>query len=101
MSIKLEANFELPLVKQIRLEQMRKNISALQNKEPKVDKVVHREYHLFKEGVLDWSLASSQTKNKTTRNRIGLGIGAEVLYGQANISINYNDQNKSIYFINF
>ena len=94
LSIKLEANFELPLVKQIRLKQMRKNISALQNKEPKVDKVVHREYHLFKEGVLDWSLASSQTKNKTTRNRIALGIGAELLYGQANISINYNDQNK-------
>jgi hypothetical protein len=94
LSIKLEANFELPLVKQMRLEQMRRNISTLQNKEPKVDKVVQRKYHLFKEGMLDWSLASSQTKNETTRNRIGLGIGAELLYGQANISINYNDQNK-------
>ena len=94
LSIKLEANFELPLVKQMRLEQMRKNISKLQNKEPEVDKVVKREYHLFKEGMLDWSLVSSQTKNETTRNRIGLGIGAELLYGQANISINYNDQNK-------
>ena len=94
LSIKLEANFELPLVKQMRLEQMRRNISTLQNKEPKVDKVVLRKYHLFKEGMLDWSLASSQTKNETTRNRIGLGIGAELLYGQANISINYNDQNK-------
>ncbi len=94
LSIKLEANFELPLVKQMRLEQMRKNISKLQNKEPKVDKVVQREYHLFKEGMLDWSLASSQTKNETTRNRIGLGMGAELLYGQANIFINYNDQIK-------
>jgi hypothetical protein len=94
LSIKLEANFELPLEKQMRLEQIRKNISKLQNKEPKVDKVVQREYHLFKEGMLDWSLASSQTKNETTRNRIGLGIGAELLYGQVNISINYNDQNK-------
>ena len=94
LSIKLEANFELPLVKQMRLEQMRKNISKLQNIEPKVDSVVQREYHLFKEGMLDWALASSQTKNETTRNRIGLGIGAELLYGQANISIIYNDQDK-------
>jgi hypothetical protein len=94
LSIKLEANFELPLVKQMRLEQIRKNISTLQNKEPKVDKVVQRDYHLFKEGMLDWSLASTQTKNETTRNRIGLGIGAEFLYGQANISINYNDQDQ-------
>ena len=94
LSMKLEANFELPLVKQMRLDQIRKNISKLQNKEPKVDKVIQREYHLFKEGMIDWSLASSQTNNKTTSSILGLGIGAELLYGQANISINYNDQNK-------
>jgi hypothetical protein len=94
LSIKLEANFELPLAKKMRLAQIRKNMSKFQNKELKVDKVVPRKYHLFKEGMLDWSLASSQTTNEITRNRLGLAMGAELLYGQANISINYNDQTK-------
>jgi hypothetical protein len=94
LSIKLEANFELPLAKKIRLAQIRKNMSKFQNKKPKVDKIIERKYHLFKAGMLDWSLASSQTINQTTSNRIGLGMGAELLYGQANISLNYNDQNK-------
>ena len=94
LSIKLVANFELPLAKKMRLAQIRKNMSKFQNKDVKVDKVVRRKYHLFKEGMLDWSLASSQTNSETARNRIGLAMGAELLYGQANISINYNDQTK-------
>ncbi|WP_111707882.1 MSCRAMM family protein [Lutibacter citreus] len=102
LSIKLEADFELPLIKQMRLEKMRKNISKLQNKTTEVDSILKRDYHLFKGGMADWSLASYQTENEKTNNRIGLGLGAELLYGQANISANYNDlytfNNRQLYY---
>lgn len=102
LTIKLEANFELPLVKQMRLEKMRQNISNLQNKEIIADTILKRDYHLFKAGMLDWSLASYQTENEKPNNRIDLGVGTELLYGQANVSVNYNDQykfnNRNLYY---
>ena len=94
LSIKLEANFELPLVKTKKLEEIRNNIAKIQNTELKVDTVVQREYHLFKGAMLDWSINSSQKTNQTTSNRIGLGLGTELLYGQATISTSFNSQSK-------
>ncbi|MFA5297519.1 MAG: hypothetical protein WC389_04850, partial [Lutibacter sp.] len=94
LSIKLEADFELPLVKQMRLEKIRQNVSKLQNKVVEADTIVSRNYHLFKFGTMDWSLASYQIQNEKTTNRFGLGLGAELLHGEANVSINYDDQYK-------
>ena len=93
LSIKLESNFELPAVKQIRLEQMRQNVSKLQKKDVVADTIVKRDYHFLRFGMMDWSLASYQTKNELT-NRVILGVGAELLYGQANVSVYYDDKYK-------
>lgn len=102
LSIKLESNFELPLTKQLRLEKMRQNVSMLQDKEIIVDTIVQREYHAFKAGMLDWSFATYQAEKEKSVNRIGLGLGSELLYGQANILIDYNDQykfdNRQLYY---
>ena len=92
LSIKLEANFELPFVKQMRLEQMRKNIAKLQDSEIITDTIINRDYHLFNFGTMDWSIESYQTLNERTTNRIGFGVGTELLYGQANASVNYDDR---------
>ena len=55
---------------------------------------VKRDYHFFKVGSLDWSINSSQIWKGKTLTRIGLGIGTELLYGEADISMNYNLENK-------
>ena len=102
LSIKLEANFELPLIKQLRLEKMRQNISKLQNNEIQVDTVLTRDYHLFKGGMVDWSFASYQRENEKTSNRVAVGLGAELLYGQANVSVYHDDKyeftNRQLYY---
>ena len=94
LSIKLESNFELPVIKQMRLEQMRQNVSQLQDKKIIADTVINREYHFLKFGTMDWSISSFQTTGEKTNNRFFFGIGTELLYGQFNVSAEYNDQYK-------
>ncbi len=95
LSIKLVADFELPLVKQARLEKIRDNVSKLQSKkEIDIDTIIGRNYHLFNGGVLDWSVSSFQTEGKKPNNRFSLGLGSELFYGEAKIAFNYYGQTK-------
>ena len=94
LDVKLQSTFELPLVRQMRIEKTRMNISKLRGEQIVADTLVKRNYHLFKFGTMDWSAASYQTWNEKNNNRFGLGIGTELLYGEANISAYYDDQYK-------
>ena len=93
LTIILKSNFELPIIKQLRIEKLRNNISKLKG-ETIADTVVGRNYHLLRLGTVDWSVASSQIQNGPAFNNFGLGIGTEFLYGEANVSVNYSDQYK-------
>src|SRR3970040_972989 len=53
LTIKLKADFELPIVKQMRLEKIRSNIAKVKG-EMVADTAINRNYHLFKLGTLDW-----------------------------------------------
>ncbi|MBK6285276.1 MAG: hypothetical protein IPF54_23860 [Draconibacterium sp.] len=94
LSIKLESDFELPVIKQMRLEQMRQNVSKLQDKRIVADTIIQRDYHFLKFGTMDWSISSFQTTGEKTNNRFYFGLGTELLYGQFNVSAEYNDQYK-------
>jgi hypothetical protein len=94
LSIKLESNFELPVLKQMRLDKMRKNISKLQKIEVVADTIIARKYNLFRFGMVDWSFSSYQIQDEKVNNRIGLGIGTELLYGEANVSVFLDDNYK-------
>ncbi|WP_348669434.1 hypothetical protein, partial [uncultured Polaribacter sp.] len=94
LSAKLSSSFELPFLKQIRIENTRNSISKLQGKSSIADTIIPRNYHLFKFGTLDWALSSVQTSNNTSSNALSLGVGTELLFGEANVSVNYNDQIK-------
>jgi len=94
LSIKMEANFELPVIKQMRLEQMHQNVSKLKNEQIIADTIIKRDYHFLKLGMMDWSLTSFQTKDEIANNRVVLGVGAELLFGQANVSVYYDDKYK-------
>jgi hypothetical protein len=95
LSAKLTPSFELPFLKQLRLKKTRENISMLQGKQPLViDTIIPRNYHYFKFGTIDWSLSSSQSINNSINNSGNITFGTELLFGAANFSIVYNNQQK-------
>ncbi len=89
----LKSDFELPIIKLQRLEKQRNSIRKLQG-EIIADTVFGRNYHFFKLGMLDWSLSSVQSSNKSANSSASLSLGTELFFGEANISINYNDAYK-------
>lgn len=91
LTLILKSNFELPIIKQKRVEKLRKNIQKIRGEEI-ADTTIGRAYHLFKAGMIDWSAASYQKWGEQTDNRFGLGIGGELLYGELNASVNYYDK---------
>jgi hypothetical protein len=102
LTIILKSNFELPFIKQQQIERLRNNVLKLKGEEV-VDTIVKRNYHVFKFGNIDWAFASYQNWNGSIDNRLGLGIGTELLYGELNVSVNYYDQykfdNRQLYYL--
>lgn len=88
LTLILKSDFELPVIKQLRLEKMRNNLSKIKG-EQIADTIIKRNYHIFRFGTLDWSAASYQTWKDATDNRFGLGVGAELFKGEADVSVNY------------
>jgi hypothetical protein len=93
MAIVLTENFELPEIKQQLINRLRNNLLKVKGG-LKVDTVIKRNNHLFKLGTLDWSLAASQIRNAAADNRFSLSIGSELLYGEADVSVNYFNSQK-------
>ncbi|MFA5973630.1 MAG: SPOR domain-containing protein [Lentimicrobiaceae bacterium] len=92
LSVELKTSHELPVIKELRLEQMRKNISRLRG-EIKVDTTYKRKYHLFRGGMADWAIYSNQVTGGTSETRAMLGLGTEFLGGETNIELNYSSRN--------
>ncbi len=93
LSIALKSDFELPAIKEQRLGKMRNNISGIE-REIVADTVYERRYHILKPGTLDWSFITTQASGKNIDTRLGLGLGAEILGGEANVFLNYSDKYK-------
>lgn len=91
LMIELKTSHELPVIRELRLEQIRRNISRLRG-EIKVDTTFERKYHVFKGGMADWAVYSTQVNNGKTETRALLGLGGELLGGETNIEINYSSR---------
>ncbi len=91
LSILLKSNFELPIIKQMRIDKMRNNLSKVKMEEI-ADTVVSRNYHLFKFGMFDWSITSTQNWNESLDNRFVIGLGTEFLFGETDVSCTYYNQ---------
>ena len=95
LSIVMDANFELPLVKKARLDKMRQNVSLLQTQnDVKSDTIIGRNYHLLKGLAIDWGVNLSQIGGQKSFNNYALGLGTELLYGEAKVGFAYYDQVK-------
>ena len=95
LSIVMDANFELPLVIKARLDKIRQNVSSLQSQnEVKSDTIIGRNYHLINGLAVDWAVNLSQIAGQKSFNNYALGLGTELLYGEAKVGFAYYDQVK-------
>jgi cell division protein FtsN len=56
------------------------------------ESLLTRNYHLFKPGVVEWGFRSVQQVRKPIAIGADLGFGAEILGGEANVFLNYDNQ---------
>ncbi|MDP4278438.1 MAG: hypothetical protein Q8914_12505, partial [Bacteroidota bacterium] len=81
------SGFELPVIKLKKQEQAREKLNS-KGESVAYDTILKRDYHWFKGGMFDWSVASSQAKGYTNETRVELGGGSEILGGETNIFLN-------------
>lgn len=90
LSVMLSTKLELPIIKEMKREEMRNNISRLKG-EVKADTIIGRKYPLFHFGMADWSVNTNQTIGGRTDTRLNLDLGTVIAGGEANIRLNYNN----------
>lgn len=89
LSVTLNTKLELPVIREMRQEQMRSNISRLKG-EVKADTTIGRNYPLFNLGMADWSIISTQQTQGKSDARLNLTLGSMIAGGEADVSLNYN-----------
>lgn len=89
LSITLNTKIELPAIRELQQELMRRNISGLKG-EKKADTIIKRSFPLFRLGMADWSVISTQGTESRNDTRMNLGLGAVIAGGQVDLSLNYN-----------
>lgn len=89
LTVKMNTELELPIMKEIRIESVRQNIQKL-NDGKKADTIIDQSYPGFSLGTFDWSINSIQQFNSLSTNWINLALGSMIAGGETNISVNYN-----------
>jgi hypothetical protein len=89
LSVTVTSMLELPLIREMKQEEMRRNIARLKG-DVKADSTVGRTYPLFRFGMADWSAVSSQEINGKSDTRLNLSLGSMIAGGEATASLYYN-----------
>ncbi|MCK4518456.1 hypothetical protein KAT92_06770 [Candidatus Babeliales bacterium] len=101
LSVLLKSKFELPIIREMRIEQMRLNISRLK-KEFIADTIIERNYPFFHFGAADWSIYTTQKVNGINNTWLNLSTGAILAGGEFSGRINYNNNapisNKNLFY---
>lgn len=90
LSMSLNTKVELPAIREMKQEMMRRNISRLKG-DVKADTIIRRRYPLFQFGIADWSVVATQQLPGVHNTWINLSMGATLAGGEATVSLNYND----------
>ena len=93
LSVLLTTKLELPAIREMQQELMRKNMFRLKG-EKKVDTTVRRSFPLFRMGMADWSVVSMQQTGEKTYTRVNLTLGANIAGGEATANLNYSSGKK-------
>lgn len=103
LSVNLTTKIELPVIREMQQELVRKNISRLRG-ERKADTIIERKFSLLKIGVADWAVMSHQQSNTPTSTMLNLNLGGVVLGGEANLYLTHTINqpfNKKMQFFNW
>jgi hypothetical protein len=90
LSVTLNTKLELPIIREMRQDQMRSNINRLKG-EVKTDTIIDRKYPAFHFGMADWSVISNQQLGGKADVRFNLALGTVIAGGEANALLNYNN----------
>jgi hypothetical protein len=91
LSLKLETDKELPVMKEMRLQKMRENLDRVKGVVVP-DTLIPARYPFFKPGTLDWGVVTTQQTNFENDNRLTLGLGTMFLGGETNLMLNYSSR---------
>lgn len=91
LSVTLNTKMELPALREMRQELMRRNISQLKGEKKKTDTTIARDSPFFHVGMADWSVISTQETQRKSNIRGSLGIGGIIAGGELNLLLNYNN----------
>ena len=72
----------------MKMEQMRNNLKRLKG-DVKADSTIGKSYPLFKFGMADWSITSSQQQGASPYTQMNLALGSVVAGGEMNVGLNY------------
>lgn len=89
LSVILNTKLDLPAMRELKQEQMRKNITQLKG-ERKADTTIKQTFPLFHLGMADWSIINTNDNIGNSNTRLTLNAGAIVAGGEANVYLNYN-----------
>ena len=89
LTVYMTTKLDLPLLREMRQEEMRQNISHLKG-EVITDTTYPRRYPLFHFGIADWSVIATQQFAGPTDTRIFMGLGSMIAGGEADVSLNYS-----------
>ena len=96
LSILLTTSLDLPVIREIRQEEIRNNLNRLRG-EAKVDTTIGRSYPLFKLGMADWGVVGTQVSSQQglpeqDDGRLYLALGGVVAGGETDVALNIDNQ---------
>ncbi len=92
LSVTINSRLELPVIREMRLEEMRQNLTRLKG-DVKADTTIGRSYPMFHFGMADWSVIATEQVNGTADARLNLALGSIIAGGEATVSLNYDSRN--------
>ncbi len=89
LTVTISSQLELPLIREMRLEEMRRNLTRLKG-DVEADTTIGRTYPMFKFGMADWTVTAREEINGVSDARANLSLGAMIAGGEATASLNYS-----------
>ncbi|SDF68240.1 hypothetical protein [Chitinophaga filiformis] len=90
LSINIVSNVELPAAREMRQQLMYQNLSRLKGT-VRADTTIGRSKALFKFGMANWSVVSTQRLRNVNDTWFNLTMGGTFAGGEATVSLNYNN----------
>ncbi len=91
LSVILSTELELPVIREMRLEQMRTNVNKLKGV-VKADTIIGRDYPLIYFGMADYTVFNSTENHGGPQDtRASLALGGVIAGGETNVVLNYHN----------